>query len=80
MRSIGRAFKGFVLQQIPKTGRWRSRQILARVFEAPDWHKSQTFCLNNQEKLIFIDNRTEEYSNSNKKIKEKMSKFTWGKI
>ena len=51
-----------------------------KVFEVPDWHKSQTFCLNNQEKLIFIDNRTEEYSNSNNKIKEKMSKFTWGKI
>jgi len=51
-----------------------------KVFEVSDWHKSDTFCLNNQEKLIFVDNRTEEYSNSDKKIKEKMTKFTWGKI
>jgi hypothetical protein len=51
-----------------------------KVFKVKDWVKSQTFCIDNQEKLIFVDNRTEEYSNSDKKTKEKMSKFTWGKI
>jgi len=47
------------------------------VFEMNDWKKSQTFCLGEQEKLIFIDNRTEEYSKASLKIKQKMTKFTW---
>ncbi len=49
-----------------------------QVFKIKDWPKSQTFCIENQEKLIFIDNRTEEYSNASSEIKKKMTKFTWG--
>lgn len=51
-----------------------------QLFKIKDWHKSKTFCINNQEKLIFIDNRTEEYSNSSLDVQKKMAKFTWGKI
>ena len=49
-----------------------------QVFKLSDWSKSQTFCIGNQEKLIFIDNRTEEYTNASFNIKKKMTKFTWG--
>lgn len=50
-----------------------------KSFDIPDWKKSQTFYLQKQEKLIFIDNRTEEYHKSNEIEREKMRKFTWGK-
>ena len=49
-----------------------------KVFKLKDWAKSQTFCIDDQEKLIFIDNRTEEYSNSSDKEKLKKTKFCWG--
>ena len=49
-----------------------------KVFKVKDWTKSQTFSIENQEKLILIDNRTEEYSNSSDKEKLKRTKFCWG--
>ena len=49
-----------------------------KVFEVNNWKKSQTFCHGKQEKLIFIDNRTEEYSKASLKIQQKMTRFTWG--
>ena len=49
-----------------------------QAFKLSDWSKSQTFCTGNQEKLIFIDNRTEEYTNASFDIKKKMTKSTWG--
>ena len=51
-----------------------------QVFELNDWTKSQTFYLGKQEKLIFIDNRTEEYSNASLEDQKKMAKSHWGNI
>jgi len=48
-------------------------------FKIDEWKKSKTFCMENQEKLIFSDNRTEEYENSSTNEKLKRSKFCWGK-
>ncbi|WP_440653615.1 hypothetical protein [Candidatus Pelagibacter sp. HIMB1506] len=48
------------------------------VFSVSQWPKSETYCLDNQDKLLFIDNRTEEYKNSDELTKKKMAKFTWG--
>ena len=47
-------------------------------FETSQWKNSNTYCLNAQKKLIFIDNRTEEYNLSDNKKKKKMTKFCWG--
>ena len=49
-------------------------------FKINEWKNSGTFCLGNQSKLIFTDNRTEEYFNSSEEDKNKRSKFCWGKI
>lgn len=48
------------------------------LFEIKDWKKSKTYCLGNQEKLIFIDNRTKEYQDANDVERKKFRKFTWG--
>ncbi len=42
-----------------------------------DWKNSETFCLGNQKKLLFVDNRTEEYEKSSHKDRLKLSKFCW---
>ena len=47
-------------------------------FETSQWKNSNTYCLNGQKKLIFIDNRTEEYNLSDNNQKKKMIKFCWG--
>ncbi len=47
-------------------------------FEVKRWKESDTYCLNNQEKLIFTDNRTSEYQFSNLNKRAKMTKFCWG--
>ena len=51
-----------------------------RSFKIHEWKNSQTYCLGNQEKLLFTDNRTEEYKNSSIKEKEKRAKFCWGTL
>ena len=48
------------------------------IFSIKDWKKSKTYCLENQEKLIFIDNRTNEYHNASPELKKKMNKLCWG--
>jgi len=47
-------------------------------YKIKDWNKSETFCCGNQKKLIFVDNRTDEYEKSSDSLKDKMRKFTWG--
>ena len=49
-----------------------------KSFKINEWVNSETFCLGDQKKLVFIDNRTEEYSNSSDKEKLKRTKFCWG--
>lgn len=49
-------------------------------FDIDTWKKSETFCLGRQSKLIFKDNRTEEYENANYYEKRKRTKFCWGDI
>ena len=49
-------------------------------FNINDWKKSETYCLSNQSKLIFKDNRTEEYENADYFEKNKRIKFCWGDI
>ena len=51
-----------------------------KCFNIPDWKLSETYCLGSQRKLIFIDNRTEEFSKSNTEEKIKRTRLTWGKI
>lgn len=50
-----------------------------KSFKIDEWAKSETFCLGDQKKLVFIDNRTEEYSNASYEEKLKRTKFCWGK-
>ena len=47
-------------------------------FSIEDWKKSNTYCLNKQDKLVFKDNRTDEFERSSPEMKKKMSKFCWG--
>ena len=47
-------------------------------FSVEDWKKSNTYCLNKQDKLVFKDNRTDEFERSSPEMKKKMSKFCWG--
>jgi hypothetical protein len=49
-----------------------------KKFLIPDWPKSLTYCCKHQEKLIFGDNRTNEYADANKEIKNKLKKIVWG--
>ena len=49
-----------------------------KFFKIKDWKFSETYCLNDQSKLVFIDNRTEEYQFADKNQQLKMSKFCWG--
>ena len=51
-----------------------------KSFEVNEWNKSKTFCLDKQEKLIFLDNKTNEYLKASNKIKKKMTKSHWGNI
>lgn len=51
-----------------------------KSFKISEWINSETFCLHNQKKLIFSDNRTDEYINSSTEEKIKRTKFCWGKI
>ena len=48
-------------------------------FYIKDWKLSNTYCLGNQSKLVFVDNRTDEYQNSDQNQKRKMYYFCWGK-
>lgn len=63
---ISRGFKLFIINSDNKK------------FLIPDWPKSQTYCCKNQEKLIFGDNRTNEYAAANKEIRKKLRKIVWG--
>jgi hypothetical protein len=49
-----------------------------RFFRISDWKKSETFCLENQKKLIFSDNRTEKYLQSSELARNRMTKLYWG--
>lgn len=49
-------------------------------FKIKDWKLSETYCLGEQSKLVFIDNRTDEYKFSSNKERIKMRKFCWGDI
>ena len=49
-------------------------------FKINEWKNSETFCLGNQDKLVFIDNRTEEYAKCSEKEKIKRSKSCWGEF
>jgi len=51
-----------------------------KSFKIPEWKNSETFCLGNQKKLIFSDNRTEEYNKCSINEKKKRTKFCWGKF
>ena len=51
-----------------------------KSFDINEWNKSKTFCLNNQEKLIFLDNKTNQFLRASKNIKEKMTQSHWGNI
>jgi hypothetical protein len=63
---ISRGFKLFIVNSDSKK------------FSIPEWPKSLTYCCKNQEKLIFGDNRTNEYADANKEIKNKLKKIVWG--
>ena len=49
-----------------------------KSFSIDRWKYSETFCLGEQKKLLFIDNRTEEYEKSSTQEKLRRSKFCWG--
>ena len=51
-----------------------------KCFKINEWKNSETFCLGNQNKLVFIDNRTEEYAKCSEKEKIKRSKSCWGEF
>ena len=51
-----------------------------KSFDINEWNKSKTFCLDDQEKLIFLDNKTNQFLRASNKIKEKMTKSHWGNI
>ena len=51
-----------------------------KAFDIDTWKKSETFCMGKQSKLIFKDNRTEEYENADSFEKRKRTKFCWGNI
>ena len=51
-----------------------------KAFGLNDWTKSQTFFLGKQEKLILIDNRSEEYSKASLEMQKKMTKSSWGNL
>ncbi len=48
-----------------------------KSFLIHEWKNSETFCLGSQKKLLFIDNRTEEYEKSSYEDRLKVSKFCW---
>ena len=50
-----------------------------KKFDLDDWYKSDTYCLNHQEKLLFTDKRTNEYHLADTSEKKKLTKHTWGK-
>ena len=49
-----------------------------KSFDISDWKFSQTFYLGNQEKLIFRDNMTDDYNNSNLEEQKKRALYAWG--
>ena len=49
-----------------------------KSFSIDRWKYSETFCLGEQKKLLFTDNRTEEYEKSSTQEKLRRSKFCWG--
>ena len=49
-----------------------------KSFEIPNWKDSKTYSLNLQEKLIFKDNRTDDYDKSIGELKAKLKKTNWG--
>ena len=51
-----------------------------KSFDINEWNKSKTFCLDNQEKLIFLDNKTNQFLKASNKIKKKMTQSHWGNI
>ena len=46
-----------------------------KSFSINNWKYSETYCLGDQKKLLFTDNRTEEYENSSPSERSKRSKF-----
>tara|TARA_Y100000768_G_C23962613_1_gene676161 strand:+ start:388 stop:1212 length:825 start_codon:yes stop_codon:yes gene_type:complete len=50
-----------------------------KFFDIRTWRQSDTYCLGEQSKLIFVDNRTDEYKNASKEQKIKMNSLFWGK-
>ncbi|MDA7489560.1 hypothetical protein N9A46_05110 [Candidatus Pelagibacter ubique] len=48
-----------------------------KSFKVSDWKRSETFCLGNQKKLIFSDNRTDQYFRLNKLERNKLTKLHW---
>ena len=51
-----------------------------KSFQIKEWKNSETFCLGSQKKLIFVDNRTEEYANCSREEREKRTKSCWGEF
>ena len=49
-----------------------------KIFSIKDWPKSKTFCLENQEKLIFSDNQTRSFNSLDENNKLKIKKIYWG--
>ena len=41
-----------------------------KSFDINEWNKSKTFCLDDQEKLIFLDNKTNQFLKASNKIKK----------
>jgi hypothetical protein len=48
------------------------------VFEKQNWHKSKTFRVGNQEKLMVTDNQTREYACASIDVRNKLSWLSWG--
>jgi hypothetical protein len=49
-----------------------------RFWRPEDWHLSGTFRLGDQEKLIFADNRTQDYAAGSLKRRRKLARLNWG--
>ena len=47
-------------------------------FPIDQWINSKTYGLDNQEKLIFVDNRTDQFNNVSNEKKKIWRKILWG--
>lgn len=50
-----------------------------KKFEIGDWHKSETFCIDSQDKLLISDKQSRIYDVASKEEKKKILQDCWGK-